>query len=64
MAEMTKELYEKQQKMADLQRDIEHIQQENQALEQDFENEIDRKNTNNKQVGQIISSINNIYATC
>ena len=37
---------------------------QNQALEQDFENEIERKNANNKQVGQIISSINNIYQTC
>lgn len=37
---------------------------ENQALEQDFENEIERKNANNKQVGQIVSSINNIYITC
>ena len=33
-------------------------------MEQDFENQIDRKNSNNKQVGQIISSIKNIYQTC
>ena len=64
LAEMTKELYDKQQAMQDLHKKIELTQAENQALEQDFENEIDRKNTNNKQVGQIISSINNIAATC
>ena len=61
---MTAELYEKQREMANLQSDIEGIQAQNQALEQDFENEIERKNTNSKQVGQIISSINNIYSTC
>ena len=32
--------------MTELQGDIEHIQVQNQALELDFENEIERKNTN------------------
>ena len=58
---MTAELYDKQRDMAALTSDIDKVQEQNQALEQDFENEIERKNTNNKQVGQIISSINNIY---
>lgn len=49
--------------MSTLQGQIEDIQVENQALEQDFENEIERKNANDKQVGQIVSSINNIYQT-
>ena len=61
---MTAELYDKQRDMAALTSDIDKVQEQNQALEQDFENEIERKNTNNKQVGQIISSINNIYQTC
>ena len=61
---MTAELYEKQRTMAILQGEIEGIQVQNQALEQDFENEIERKNNNNKQVGQIISSIGNIHETC
>ncbi len=33
-------------------------------MEQDFENEINRKNKNNKEIGQIISSINNIFFIC
>ena len=61
LADMTAELYDKQRDMAALTSDIDKVQEQNQALEQDFENEIERKNTNNKQVGQIISSINNIY---
>ena len=44
LAEMTAELYEKQREMANLQADIENIQVQNQALEQDFENEINKKN--------------------
>ena len=64
LADMTKELLTKQQIMAGLQHELERVQVQNQALEQDFENEIERKNANNKQIGQIVSSINNIYATC
>ena len=61
---MTTVLYERQREMASLQGEIEEITAHNSALEQDFENQIDRKNSNNKQVGQIISSIKNIYQTC
>ena len=50
--------------MAGLQQQLENIQLKNQELEQDFENEIERKNANNKQVGQIINSIHNISQTC
>ena len=61
---MTSKLYEKQQLMARLQAEIEEIQEKNQALEQDFENEINKKNQNTTEVGQIINSINNIYMIC
>jgi len=47
--------------MAKLQADIEDIQAQNQMLEQDFENEINKKNTSMKEVGQVMNSIENIY---
>ena len=40
------------------------ISEKNSTLEQDFENEINRKNKNSKEIGQIINSINNIYRIC
>ena len=33
-------------------------------MEQDFENEINKKNKNSKEIGQIVNSINNIFAAC
>ncbi len=33
-------------------------------MEQDFENEINKKNKNCKEIGQIINSVNNIYGIC
>lgn len=50
--------------MQKLQAEIEDIQEKNQALEQDFENEINKKNQNAMEVGQIINSVNNIYLIC
>ena len=47
-----------------MQTEIEAIQEENQALERDFENEINKKNMNAQEVGQIINSVNNIYMIC
>ena len=64
LAKMTSELYEKSRLMANLQMEIEDITERNQALELDFENEINKKNNTNKEVGQIINSINNIYGIC
>ena len=58
---MTGILYNKSREMQDLQRQIEDFQHRNSNLEQEFENEINKKNSNNKQVGQIFHSINNIY---
>jgi hypothetical protein len=43
---------------------LEEIQGKNAVLEQDFENEIVKKNYNAKEVGQIISSINNLANIC
>ena len=40
------------------------ISEKNSALEQDFENEINKKNKNSKEIGQIINAINNIYGVC
>lgn len=64
LASMTSELYDKTRKMANLQSEIEGITEENQVLEQEFENEIGKKNETNKETGQIINSINNIYNIC
>jgi predicted nucleic acid-binding Zn-ribbon protein len=44
-------LYEKQRQMQDIQSELEQISQQNSALEQDFANEIGRKNQNSKEVG-------------
>ena len=68
-------LYEMQRKMQNLQSELEkvilvyfndslQISEKNSALEQDFENEINKKNKNSKEIGQIINSINNIYNIC
>ena len=40
------------------------MSEKNSALEQDFENEINKKNKNSKEIGQIINAINNIFAIC
>jgi len=50
--------------MQNLQMELERIHEKNSALEQDFENEINRNNKNKKEIGQIINSINNIYLIC
>lgn len=50
--------------MQSLQSELDKIQEKNSALEQDFENEINRNNKNKKEIGQIINSINNIYIIC
>ena len=64
LAKMTSELYDKSRIMANLQKQIEEITEQNQALELDFENEITKKNQTNKEIGLIINSINNIYTIC
>lgn len=62
-----------QRKMQNLQSELEkvihllnkwQVSEKNSALEQDFENEINKKNKNSKEIGQIINSINNIYGIC
>lgn len=57
-------LYDQQRKMQVIQADIESISQANSVLEQDFEYEINKKNQNSKEIGQIINSINNIFNIC
>lgn len=47
--------------MQQIQQEIENIGELNSGLEQEFENELGKKNKNSTEVGQIISSINNIY---
>jgi hypothetical protein len=64
LSELQNTLYEQQRKMQSLQLDLEKISEKNSSLEQDFENEINRKNKNNKEIGQIINSINNIFSIC
>ena len=50
--------------MQTIQTELEEISGKNAALEQDFENEILKKNQNSKEIGQIINSINNISNIC
>lgn len=57
-------LFDKQRKMQEIQSELEQISAQNSELEQDFANEIGRKNQNSKEMGQIINSINNIYNIC
>ena len=64
LGELQNTLYDQQRKMQSLQVELERIQEKNSALEQDFENEINRNNKNKKEIGQIINSINNIYNIC
>ena len=44
-------LYEMQRKMQNLQIELEKVSEKNSALEQDFENEINKKNKNSKEIG-------------
>lgn len=64
LGELQNTLYDQQRKMQSLQVELERIHEKNSALEQDFENEINRNNKNKKEIGQIINSINNIYIIC
>lgn len=64
LGELQNTLYDQQRKMQNLQVELERIHEKNSALEQDFENEINRNNKNKKEIGQIINSINNIYIIC
>lgn len=57
-------LYDQQRKMQSIQSELEVISAKNSVLEQDFENEINKKNQNSKEIGQIINSINNIFNIC
>ena len=50
--------------MQDLQGKLENISGDNSKLEQEFENEINRKNQESKEMGMVIKAINNIYETC
>ena len=59
--ELKHTLYEQQRQMASIQSELEVISAKNAVLEQDFENEINKKNQNSKEIGQIINSINNIH---
>lgn len=62
--ELKNTLYDQQRKMQAIQSEVEQISAKNSVLEQDFENEINKKNQNSKEVGQIVNSINNILDIC
>ena len=53
-------LYDRQREMQSIQATLEDISAKNSRLEQDFEKEINNKNQNSKEIGQIINSISNI----
>jgi hypothetical protein len=61
---MKKELYDKQKMSQTLQLKIENVSEKNSELEQEFETEITKHNTDRKESGQIISAIGNIYNIC
>lgn len=50
--------------MQNLQENLTTIQSQNIQMEQEFENEINKKNTNQKELGMIVRAINNIYTIC
>lgn len=50
--------------MQKIQSQLEVISAKNSILEQDFENEIIKKNNDSREIGQLISSINNIFNVC
>ena len=62
--ELKDTLYERQRDMQYIQTTLEEIAAKNNRLEQDFEKEINNKNQNSKEIGQIIRSIENIAAIC
>ena len=61
---MQAKLYQMQREMQSLQGELEDISSKNADLEQDFENEINKKNEASKEMGQIIKAINNIHMMC
>ena len=50
--------------MQSIQGELEILSAKNNILEQEFGNEIMKKNNNSKEIGQIINSINNIFNIC
>ena len=50
--------------MQTLQQNLEVISSQNIKMEQQFEDDINKKNTQSKELGMIIKAINNIYSTC
>lgn len=62
--ELKATLYDKQRNMQKVQAELEIVSAKNSMLEQEFENEINKKNQNSKEIGQIINSINNIFNIC
>ena len=59
---LSHQLFKKQKEMQKLQGQLEKISEENAEMEQDFENEINKKNDSSKEIGQIFSTINNIFS--
>ncbi len=49
--ELKNTLYDQQRKMQNIQSELEVISAKNSVLEQDFENEINKKNQNSKEIG-------------
>ena len=64
MTNLQNQLYKMQRTMQQHQKDLEAISNQNSKLEQEFENEITKKNNANKQYGQVINAVNNIYDIC
>ena len=57
-------MYDRQKTVTTLQSRIEHVSEMNSELEQEFETEITKHNTDRKEAGQIISAVANIYNIC
>mmetsp|Transcript_94085 Transcript_94085/g.129560 ORF Transcript_94085/g.129560 Transcript_94085/m.129560 type:complete len:192 (+) Transcript_94085:484-1059(+) len=62
LSELSTSLFNKQKEMQKLQTTLEYVSERNAEMEQDFENEINKKNDSSKEIGQIFSTINNIFS--
>lgn len=50
--------------MQNIQSELEVLSSQNSLLEQEFENEIYKKNKNSTEIGQVINAVNNIFNIC
>ena len=64
LAKLQTELVIHQRILRQSQKDLEIISNQNSKMEQEFENQIKKKNKQNQEHGQFIRAINNVYDIC